>query len=124
LSWGFAIRAFATCVRAGPRRASSDIPAFAGSVVAGQVKALARIPGVTRVELDGVTRALDASGNLDYGVTAARASGAATDGTLDGDGVGICVIDTGIDPNHEQLAGRVVGWMDWANGACMTWRAS
>jgi serine protease AprX len=30
--------------------------------------------------------------------------------------VGICVIDTGIDPNHEQLAGRVVGWRDWVNG--------
>ncbi len=89
------------------------IPAFAGSVVAGQVKALARIPGVTRVELDGVTRALDASGNLDYGVTAARA---ASDGSLDGDGVGICIIDTGIDPNHEQLTGRVVGWHDWVNG--------
>ena len=94
------------------------IPAFAGSVVAGQVKALARIPGVTRVELDGVSHALDASGNLDYGVTGARASGAATDGTLDGDGVGICIIDTGIDPNHDQLAGRILpgGWKDWVNG--------
>ncbi len=92
------------------------IPAFAGSVVAGQVKALAAIPGVTRVELDGVTRALDASGDLDYGVTAARASTAAGDGALDGDGVGICIIDTGIDPGHEQLAGRVVAWNDWVNG--------
>jgi serine protease AprX len=92
------------------------IPAFAGSLVAGQVRALARIPGVTRVELDGITRALDASGDLDYGVTAARESGAAGDGALDGDGVGICMIDTGIDPDHEQLAGRVVGWKDWVNG--------
>ena len=30
-----------------------------------------RVPGVTRVELNGVARALDASGDLDYGVTAA-----------------------------------------------------
>ena len=30
--------------------------------------------------------------------------------------MGICVIDTGIDPNHEALAGRVVGWRDWVNG--------
>lgn len=91
------------------------IPAFSGTVVAGQVTALARIPGVTRVELDGVTRALDAAGDRDYGVEAARSAGLATDGALDGDGVGICVIDTGIDPNHEQLVGRVVGWRDWVN---------
>ncbi len=92
------------------------IPAFAGSLVAGQVRALAKLPGVTRVELDGVTRALDASGDLDYGVSAARAAGTGGDGTLDGDGVGICVIDTGVDPNHEQLTDKVVGWQDWVNG--------
>ena len=91
------------------------IPAFAASLTAGQVKALAHLPGVRRIELNGVARTLDASGDLDYGVAAARTSGAATDGTLDGDGVGICMIDTGIDPNHEQLAGRVVGWKDWVN---------
>lgn len=91
------------------------IPAFSGTVVAGQVNALARIPGVTRVELDGVTHALDAAGDRDYGVAAARSAGLATDGSLDGDGVGICIIDTGIDPNHEQLVGRVVGWKDWVN---------
>lgn len=87
------------------------IPAFAGSVTAGQVRALARIPGVERVELNGVARALDASGNRDYGVDAARAAVPGLDGT----GVGICIIDTGIDPGHEQLAGRIVGWRDWVN---------
>ncbi|HET9022675.1 MAG TPA: S8 family serine peptidase [Ornithinibacter sp.] len=92
-----------------------SIPAFAGSVTAGQVGALSRVPGVTRIELNGRAHALDASGNLDYGVNAARGAGAATDGTLDGSGVGICFIDTGIDPNHEQLSGRVVGWRDWVN---------
>ena len=91
------------------------IPAFSGSVTRGQVTALAHLPGVTRIELDGVARALDESGNSDYGVNAARATGAAADGTLDGSGVGICIIDTGIDPNHEQLAGRVVGWKDFVN---------
>jgi serine protease AprX len=91
------------------------IPAFSGSVTRGQVTALSHLPGVTRVELDGETQALDESGNSDYGVNAARATSAATDGTLDGSGVGICIIDTGIDPNHEQLSGRVVGWKDFVN---------
>ncbi|MEO6511774.1 MAG: S8 family serine peptidase [Nocardioides sp.] len=92
------------------------ISAFAGSVTVGQVRALAHVPGVSRIELDGITHAMDASGNFDYGVTAARGAGAAVDGTLDGSGVGICMIDTGIDPAHEQLAGRIVGWRDWVNG--------
>lgn len=91
------------------------IPAFAGSVTAGQVTALAHIPGVTRVELDGVATALDASGDRDYGVDAARLA-FPTDGALDGDGVGICIIDTGVDPGHEQLSGRVTGWLDLVNG--------
>lgn len=92
------------------------VRAFAGSLTAGQVKALAAIPSVTRVELDGVARAMDAAGDDGYGVAAARAAYSPALGALDGSGVGICVIDTGIDPNHEQLAGRVVGWRDWVNG--------
>lgn len=92
------------------------VRAFSGSVAAGRVAALAALSGVTRVELDGVATAADVAGEEGYGVTAARAAYSGGDGTLDGDGVGICVIDTGIDPNHEQLAGRVVGWRDWVNG--------
>lgn len=92
------------------------VRAFSGSAAAGRVAALAALSGVTRVELDGVATAADVAGEEGYGVTAARAAYSGGDGTLDGDGVGICVIDTGIDPNHEQLAGRVVGWRDWVNG--------
>jgi serine protease AprX len=91
------------------------IPAFAGSVTTGQVAALAHLSGVTRIELNGVARALDESGNRDNGVNAARSAATTKDGALDGSGVGICMIDTGIDPNHEQLAGRVVGFKDWVN---------
>ena len=94
----------------------SLVRAFSGSVAASRVAALAALSGVTRVELDGVATAADVAGEEGYGVTAARAAYSGGDGTLDGDGVGICVIDTGIDPNHEQLAGRVVGWRDWVNG--------
>jgi serine protease AprX len=96
-------------------RTYRTIRGFAGSLTAGQVRSLARAPGVTRIELNGTVRLMDASGNQDYGVTAARAAGAATDGALDGSGVGICFIDTGIDSQHEALAGRVLGWKDWVN---------
>ncbi|HEX5523340.1 MAG TPA: S8 family serine peptidase [Pedococcus sp.] len=92
------------------------VRAFSGSVAAGRVAALAALSRVTRVELDGVATAADIAGEEGYGVTAARAAYSGGDGTLDGNGVGICVIDTGIDPNHEQLGGRVVGWRDWVNG--------
>jgi serine protease AprX len=96
-------------------RTYHSIEGFAGSMTARQARALARRPGVSRIELNGQVSVMDASGDNDYGVTAARNAGAATDGTLDGSGIGICVIDTGIDPNHEQLAGRIVGWKDWVN---------
>ena len=91
------------------------IRGFAGSVPAGQVRALTHVSGVTRIELNGTVQAADASGDQDYGVNAARAAGAASDGTLDGSGVGICFIDTGVDPNHEAVAGRIAGWQDWVN---------
>ena len=74
-----------------------------------------RDPVGHRVELDGVVEAFDTAGEDAYGVTAARAAYTAGDGTLDGDGVDL-IIDTGIDPNHEQLAGRIVGWRDWVGG--------
>lgn len=92
------------------------IPAFSGSVNAGQVTALSHIPSVTRVELDGIASAVDAAGEQDYGVTDARAAITPSDGTLDGSGVGICIIDTGIDPTHEQFTpSRVIAWKDWVN---------
>ena len=110
------VRRAAPSLQLTPDHTYGLVRAFSGSVVVGRVPALAAIPSVTRVELDGVVEALDAAGDDAYGVTAARAAYTAGDGTLDGDGVGICIIDTGIDPNHEQLAGRIVGWRDWVGG--------
>ena len=89
----------------------SLINGFAGTMTAAQVRALARHPLVHRVEADGVVRALDDATNRDFGATAARAAVPGLDGT----GVGICVIDTGIDPNHEQIAPRPVAFKDYVN---------
>jgi serine protease AprX len=82
-------------------------------MTAGQVRALARLDGVRRIEADGRMRALDDSTDSDFGAAAARAD---TPG-LDGSGVGICVVDTGLDPNHEQIAPRQVVFKDFVGTA-------
>ena len=92
-----------------------DLPivrGFAGAMTAAQVRGLLRIPGIVRVSADGTVRALDDAGNRDFGVAAAR--GERT--WLDGSGVGICVVDTGVHSAHEQLIGRVAGFYDAVNG--------
>ena len=85
---------------------------FAAGMTAAQARALARHPGVRRVEEDGVVHALDDATDRDFGALAARADNPG----LDGSGVGICVIDTGVDPTHEQIAPRTVRFVDYVNG--------
>ena len=71
---------------------------FAATVSAAQASALSTLPGVFRVEEDiEVSITLDAA-NLDFGAEYARA-----DYGVSGVGETACVIDTGIDPNHEHL---------------------
>ena len=85
------------------------VDGFSATMTAGQARALARRPGVRRVEAVTTVRATDDGTSRDFGATAA-----ATDRPgLDGSGVGICVIDTGIDPAHEQIAPRTVTFKDF-----------
>ena len=91
-----------------PRREFKIIPGFAGRLSAAQIRALSRAPGLVRIEEDAkVHTQLDAA-RADFGVDAARG----LPGGLSGSGVGICTVDTGVDPNHEQLAGKVAGFVD------------
>jgi len=90
----------------------SLIDGFAATMTAAQARALARAPGVRRVEADGTVHAFDDATDRDFGAAAARAGMPGLDGT----GVGICVIDTGIDPAHEQIAPRAVVFTDYVNG--------
>lgn len=77
------------------------IRGFAATMTAAQIRALARVPGVFRIEEDfRVSINLDAA-RSDFGADAARFAYGAS-----GSAVGICIVDTGVDPTHEQLDGK------------------
>jgi serine protease AprX len=88
------------------------IDGFAATITAAQARALADVDGVRRIEADSAMHALDDATNPDFGATAARLDRAG----LDGSGVGICIVDTGVDPNHEQIEPRAVTFHDFVNG--------
>lgn len=88
------------------------IDGFSATMTAGQVRALARQPGVRRIEPVTQVRALDDGTNRDFGAAAVPTDHPG----VDGQGVGLCVVDTGVDPNHEQIAPRTVTFKDLVNG--------
>jgi len=93
----------------GLKRQFRIIDGFSATMTAAQVKALSRIPGLFRIEEDFEVAALLNAATSDFGVLAAR-----TDFAVNGSGTGICVIDTGVDPGHEQLdGGKVVEFADF-----------
>jgi serine protease AprX len=87
------------------------IHGFAATMTAAQIQALARKPDVLRIEEDfPVSIKLDAARH-DFGADAAAANYGAT-----GAGVGICIVDTGADPGHEQLDRAPIPFYDAING--------
>ena len=92
------------------------VPGFSASLNAGQIAALARQPGVVRIEDNFSVQITNDVANDDFGTALAR-----TDYSVDGSGVGICVVDTGYDPGHEQLddPGKLGGWIDIVNGQAL-----
>jgi serine protease AprX len=105
---------------ASARRAAGALPvdrrfrlvdAFLARATPAQVRILASLPAVHRVEGDAEVRvALDAS-RADFGVDAARDTFG-----VSGTGIEICVVDTGADPDHEQLDSRIVAFRDLVGG--------
>jgi serine protease AprX len=94
------------------KREFKIIPAFSAEMTVAQARALSRNPGVFRVEENFTVHAMIDSANQDFGINRARSEFSST-----GSGVGICVIDTGVDPGHEQLdEGKVVDFVDIFSG--------
>lgn len=74
---------------------------FAATMTKAQALDLAAEPGVFRVEQDVRVHAFLDSADADFGTERAR-----TDFGVTGAGVEVCIVDTGVDPNHEQLDGK------------------
>lgn len=90
------------------RRALPIVDGFSARVTVGQARALARAPGVVRVDAVRTVRTTDTATDRDYGAALARQTFSTS-----GAGVGICVIDTGVDRLHEQIAPRSVTFRDF-----------
>jgi serine protease AprX len=81
---------------------------FAARLTPAQIRRLASAPGVVRIDHDAVIRVTMDAARADYGVDAARADLGVT-----GAGVTVCILDTGADPNHEQLNSKSIVWHDF-----------
>ncbi len=95
-------------------REFSIINGFQASMTAAQIRALSATPGVVRIEENAAIGLHDATANDDIGATSAR-----TGFTVTGDGVTICVLDTGINPNHSLFDSKgltAVEFEDFVNG--------
>ena len=101
------------------------VDALAATVAAGQVRALARAPGVEHVEADGRVHAANASAQQWFGVSEARLDVPGLDGDADGSpatyspaDLVAAVIDTGIDAGHRDLdGGKVLAFQDFTDGS-------
>jgi serine protease AprX len=88
------------------------IHGFSGRLTAWQIRRLASAPGVVRIDHDAVVRVTMDAARSDYGVDAAR-----QEFGLTGAGVNVCILDTGVDPGHEQLDSKSIVWSDFVAGA-------
>ncbi len=87
------------------------IHGFKATMTVGQALALSRLPDVFRVQEDSIVTTQLSGATSDFGAVSAR-----TNFGVNGNGVGICIVDTGIDPDHEQFAGRSIGFYDAISG--------
>jgi len=84
------------------------VEGFAARLTAEQIRRLASTPGVVRIDHDAEVRITMDAARSDHGVEAAR-----TVFGLTGAGVNVCILDTGVDPAHEQLDSKSIVWSDF-----------
>jgi subtilisin family serine protease len=82
---------------------------FAARMTKAQILALSKNPSVFEIQEDAAVTAYIADATSDFGINAA---GALRSPALSGEGVGICVIDTGVDISHQQTNQNVFAFCD------------
>ena len=102
----------------GLRRRFDLVPGFSATMTVGQARALARMPGVVRVEEVAPVVAFMETARRDFGIDRVQQSPAAGGLGYTGAGVAICTVDTGIFAGHEQFVApdgtsKVAGFKDF-----------
>lgn len=91
-----------------PGRLFTVVDGFSVTVTGPQVALLAAAPAVVQIERNGTVGISNQPGNLAFGATQSRLDLPGIDGSR----TSAAVIDTGIDPAHVDIAGKVVAFVD------------
>jgi serine protease AprX len=98
-------------------RTFSLVHGIAATMTKEQATELAGVPGVFRVEQNVLVHAFLNAADADFGTERAR-----TDFGVTGTGVEVCIVDTGVDPNHEQLDSKApIPFFDAVNGQAVAY---
>lgn len=86
------------------------IDGFAATMTVAQARAMAAAAGVFRVEEDATVTATLLAARADYGVERIRSETMLDTGTaVSGANVPVCIVDTGVNPQHEQIFNEAIG---------------